>query len=139
MPTLKPPFPFPVAGHLIEIYQVGAGSLSTPDGSSPNAEGHLEEKTESKKTRLCKCGVSFSWVKVNRKWHALNANGLSHWVECRLRGKKKRKPAGGLLEIRGKRIVGEHYRQTCAGCAVPPWELCACSFSRESNESNESI
>ncbi len=71
------------------------------------------------------CRQSIRWERRGSKWYALNADGITHWATC----KRARAPKpGAVLHQVSKVIRGEHYRPSCGGCDLPPWERCVCSF-----------
>ena len=73
----------------------------------------------------CKdCGQAIRWEQRGGKSHKLDADGGNHWTNCR--GGKKKKYAGPLT-IRGRRVTGPQYRESCELCDVQPWESCSCS------------
>ena len=74
----------------------------------------------------CKeCGGSFYWKQIEGRWRPFDADGELHWIRC------KAEKISGPLHIKGPTITGADYRPSCGLCAVPPWEECACSFTRE--------
>lgn len=76
----------------------------------------------------CKrCLAQIGWTKTDDGWRPTNADGSPH------RCAKKNKPivSAGILQ------AGAQYVPSCGQCAVPPWEVCACSALLNSeNRSN---
>jgi len=68
----------------------------------------------------CKsCKGRFTWKRIGKKWHAVDADSSSHWAHCRPVRK---------LEIRSAGVmVGERYLPSCGKCDIPPWDFGACT------------
>ena len=71
--------------------------------------------------RACnRCGLTIVFKHRGGRTLPTNPDGSDHWDACKAAQRAKRSPD----TIKGKTIIGEHYRELPCRCTVPPWEDC---------------
>lgn len=86
---------------------------------------------------ICRhCGEEFFWTPTSEGKRPLNrGDGKPHWQSCRefraggkrhrnLKNGSSRKASKPTQATKPVTFTGEHFRETCKSCPIPPWLEC---------------